>query len=71
MFFCNLEHNSKNPPQKGGKNNKPRTAKERFHYITEPLIRLNLEADTPELMQAKLQEVLALILSRILEGDSS
>lgn len=34
MFFCNLEHNSKNPPQKGGKNNKPRTAKERFHYIT-------------------------------------
>ena len=34
MFYCNLEHNSKNPPQKGGKNNKPRTAKERFHYIT-------------------------------------
>ncbi len=28
---------------------------------TEPLIRLNLEADTPELMQTKLQEVLALI----------
>lgn len=28
---------------------------------TEPVIRLNLEADTPELMQEKLQEVLALI----------
>lgn len=28
---------------------------------TEPLIRLNLEADTPELMQKKLEEVLALI----------
>ena len=28
---------------------------------TEPLIRLNLEADTPELMQEKLSEVLALI----------